>query len=264
MAMVPAGEAPSEAALLGTTRLGDRAIEPVSDDRETLEAGAVVLLVVEDDPHYARVLVDLAHDHGMKACLVAIAARGRAGAGAGSICRPRFRWTCSCPTCWAGRCLASSSRTRLHDIFRCRWSLWMRIASTAWHAERSASSPSPRRPRGLRWRCRTSPTTRSRRKRLMVVEDNPAGLLSITELLGHDDIDIETVETGKHAIRRLREEPADCVVLDLRLPDMSGFEVLGEDPRRGKPVQRPVVVFTAVNCRPRRMRSSTPWPAAWS
>jgi CheY-like chemotaxis protein len=64
------------------------------------------------------------------------------------------------------------------------------------------------------------------RKRLLVVEDNAAEQLSITELLGHDDIDIALVDTGKAALAALREQPFDCVVLDLHLPDMSGFEVL--------------------------------------
>jgi hypothetical protein len=83
-----------------------------------------------------------------------------------------------------------------------------------------------------------------RRKRLLVVEDNPLVQLSITELLGHDDIDIETVETGKYAIERLYEEPADCVVLDLRLPDMSGFEVLEKIRDDASLSNVPVVVVT--------------------
>src|SRR4029077_21216113 len=47
-----------------------------------------------------------------------------------------------------------------------------------------------------------------RRKRLLVVEDNAAERLSITELLGHDDIDIATVETGCAAIAALRDDPS--------------------------------------------------------
>jgi CheY-like chemotaxis protein len=83
-----------------------------------------------------------------------------------------------------------------------------------------------------------------RRKKLLVVEDNPAERLSITELLGHDDIDIVTVETGRKAIETLREMPADCVVLDLRLPDMSGFEVLEHIRDDEDLANVPVVVFT--------------------
>ncbi len=83
-----------------------------------------------------------------------------------------------------------------------------------------------------------------RRKRLLVVEDNAAERLSITELLGHDDIDIASVETGAEAIEALRRDPADCVVLDLRLPDMSGFEVLERIRDDETLANVPVVVFT--------------------
>jgi CheY-like chemotaxis protein len=85
---------------------------------------------------------------------------------------------------------------------------------------------------------------RPRRKRLLVVEDNAAERLSITELLGHDDIDIETVETGAEAIASLQRNPADCVVLDLRLPDMSGFDVLDRIRTDEVLSAVPVVVFT--------------------
>jgi CheY-like chemotaxis protein len=83
-----------------------------------------------------------------------------------------------------------------------------------------------------------------RRKKLLIVEDNAAERLSITELLGHDDIDVESVETGAEAIAALREMPADCVVLDLRLPDMSGFEVLERIRDDDDLANVPVVVFT--------------------
>jgi CheY-like chemotaxis protein len=84
------------------------------------------------------------------------------------------------------------------------------------------------------------------RKRLLVVEDNPAEQMSIVELLAHDDIEIETVGTGSEALTRLKREesPCDCVVLDLRLPDMSGFEVLEAMAAAPRLADVPVVVFT--------------------
>ena len=78
----------------------------------------------------------------------------------------------------------------------------------------------------------------------MLVEDNEVEQMSITELLGHDDIEIMTAATGAEALLALRERPYDCVVLDLLLPDMSGFEIL--EHIRTDPVlsEVPVVVFT--------------------
>jgi CheY-like chemotaxis protein len=83
-----------------------------------------------------------------------------------------------------------------------------------------------------------------RRKRLLLVEDNPAEQLGVRELLQHSDIDISTVSTGQEALSALRDHQPDCVVLDLKLPDMSGFEVL-ENIRDDEALcDVPVVVFT--------------------
>ncbi len=59
--------AAASAALQRTaTTVAERPTEQIEDDRNKLEPGAAVLLIVEDDPHYARVLCDLAHDKGFK------------------------------------------------------------------------------------------------------------------------------------------------------------------------------------------------------
>src|SRR5205085_3672487 len=54
-------------------RVPERAPVQIPDDREKLEPSDTVLLIVEDDPHYARVMVDLARDKGFK---VLVAMRG--------------------------------------------------------------------------------------------------------------------------------------------------------------------------------------------
>jgi CheY-like chemotaxis protein len=89
-----------------------------------------------------------------------------------------------------------------------------------------------------------------RRKRLLVVEDDAAERLSIMELLGHDDLDIAVAGTGEAALAALRERPFDCVVLDLRLPDMSGFEVLDIIRDDAALSDLPIVVFTGKELSP--------------
>jgi CheY-like chemotaxis protein len=83
-----------------------------------------------------------------------------------------------------------------------------------------------------------------RRKRLLIVEDHPGERLGMTELLGHDDIDIVTADTGSTALELLAAHPCDCVVLDLKLPDMSGFDVLDRIASDERYRELPVVVFT--------------------
>jgi CheY-like chemotaxis protein len=89
-----------------------------------------------------------------------------------------------------------------------------------------------------------------RRKRLLVVEDEPAQQMSIEALLGHNDIDVKVVSTGADALSALESEQFDCLVLDLRLPDMSGFELLEHLKQSKSGSEVPVVVFTGKDLSP--------------
>jgi CheY-like chemotaxis protein len=81
-------------------------------------------------------------------------------------------------------------------------------------------------------------------KRLLVIEDNDRERASIVELLAHNDIEIESAATGADALALMHQRAFDCCVVDLRLPDMSGFELL--ERLQAEPTLRniPVVVFT--------------------
>ena len=86
--------------------------------------------------------------------------------------------------------------------------------------------------------------TRPRRKQLMIVEDDAGERLGISELLRDDDTDIVTAATGEEAIALMTGSPPDCVVLDLRLPDMTGFDILERIKDDHRLADMPVVVFT--------------------
>jgi CheY-like chemotaxis protein len=81
-------------------------------------------------------------------------------------------------------------------------------------------------------------------KRLLVIEDNDRERESIVELLGHDDIEVVAVATGGEALDRLHGERIDCCVVDLRLPDMTGFELLDRLQADDALRNIPVVVYT--------------------
>ena len=75
-----------------------------------------------------------------------------------------------------------------------------------------------------RLKCFAEPRVRE----LLVVEDDPREQMSVVELLGHDDMRISTSILARKRCSLLRSRPFDCVVLDLKLPDMSGFDLLTE------------------------------------
>ena len=83
-----------------------------------------------------------------------------------------------------------------------------------------------------------------------MVEDNVVEQMSIGELLGHNDVEIETAGTGEEALRALNQGEYDCAVLDLRLPDMSGFQVLEHIRDTPALSDLPVVVFTGKELSP--------------
>jgi CheY-like chemotaxis protein len=68
--------------------------------------------------------------------------------------------------------------------------------------------------------------------------------MSISELIAHEDVDIVCAATGAEGLARLEEGSFDCVVLDLRLPDMSGFDLLNQIQKDPGLRDVPVVVFT--------------------
>ncbi|HTV31052.1 MAG TPA: response regulator, partial [Xanthobacteraceae bacterium] len=221
----------------------ERTIEPIPDDRINIQAGDPILLIVEDDPHYARILLDLARDKGFKALL---AMRGDDAINLAKQYQPS----------------AVSLDVFLPDMLG--WNVLSQLKQNPLtrHIPVQIVTLDEDRQHGLArgaFSFVTKPTTRDgiadalarikeftepRRKRLLVVEDNKAEQMSIHELLGHDDIEIVDASTGSEALTVLRERACDCVVLDLRLPDMSGFEVLERMRADRALADVPVVVFT--------------------
>ena len=217
-------------------------VERVPDDRDDLQEGDSVFLIVEDDPHYARIVADLAREQGLKV-LVAMN-----GAEALEMARA-FR-----PT-------AISLDVFLPDMLG--WTVLSRLKQDPQlrHIPVQMLTLDEDRQHGLArgaFDFISKPTeaddltgaisrvieySKPRKRRLLVVEDDPAERLSIRELIHHDDIEMQAVETGKAALDAIREQEWDCVVLDLKLPDMSGFDVLAKL-NEEKLQDVPVVVFT--------------------
>ncbi|MBK5650935.1 MAG: HAMP domain-containing protein [Rhizobium sp.] len=238
-APMPHSPAPS----LQASGVQERAIEQLPDDRLDLEPGDTILLIVEDDPHYARVLIDLARDKGFK---VLVASRGAEALDLAKQFQPSavsldvflpdmLGWSVLSQlkhnplTRHIPVQIITLDEDRQHALARGAFSFVNKPTTTEGVSAALSQIKEYARPR---------------RKRLLIVEDNAAEQLSITELLGHEDIEIVTSGTGAGALSTLRENPCDCVVLDLRLPDMSGFEVLDQIRKDETLSSVPVVVFT--------------------
>ncbi|MEH6436557.1 response regulator [Massilia sp. DD77] len=83
------------------------------------------------------------------------------------------------------------------------------------------------------------------KRSLLVVEDDMAQRESIVALIGNTDIHIVTVEDGKGALEALESSHFDCMVLDLTLPDISGFELMDKIGKNERLRDLPIVIYTA-------------------
>jgi HAMP domain-containing protein/signal transduction histidine kinase/DNA-binding response OmpR family regulator len=241
--------APAMPLQLSNMVVTERPVEVIEDDRDNLQPDDPVLLIVEDDPHYARVLCDLSRDKGFK---VLVALRG---AEALALAR-EFH-----PT-------AVSLDVFLPDMLGWTVLNHLKQDSATRHIPVQMLTLDGDRHHGLArgaFAFVTKPTSPEeldsalsrikeyaapRRKRLLIVEDNPAEQFTIRELLGSDDIDVTGATTGAEALELVNKESFDCVVLDLRLPDMSGFDILERMRDTEAVSDLPVVVFTGKELSP--------------
>ena len=220
-----------------------KAEEIVADDREDVQEGDSTILIVDDDPHYARVLLGLARDKGFKGI---VANRGQSAL---LLARQYL------PT-------AVTLDVFLPDMLG--WTVLnnLKLDPLTRHIPVQMLSVEEERQHGLShgaFSYLVKPGTTEdletafdrlksyvvpHKKRLLVVEDNEVERQSIVELLMHDDIEVAAVGSGAEALDALEERPVECCVVDLRLPDMTGFELLDRMQERKAFRDTPVVVFT--------------------
>ncbi len=81
-------------------------------------------------------------------------------------------------------------------------------------------------------------------RRLLVVDDDEAQRLSITELVAGDDVEVTAVATSEAALEAIAERRYDCIVLDLKLPQMTGFALLDHLKEDEEQREVPVIIHT--------------------
>jgi len=220
-----------------------KAEEVIADDREEIREGDKTLLIVDDDPHYARILLGLARDTGFKGI---VTSRGQSALSLARQYLPTaitldvflpdmLGWTVlnnlklDPATRHIPVQMLSVEEERRHGLAHGAFSYLVKPATTE-DLEQALE------------RIKTYVTPH--KKRLLIVEDNDIERGSIVELLMHDDIEISAVGTGVEALAALDGSSYDCCVVDLRLPDMTGFELLDRIQQQPKARDLPIVVFT--------------------
>ncbi|HEX3896456.1 MAG TPA: response regulator, partial [Rudaea sp.] len=243
-----AGSQPQEFRMLGGVPGSQQAeaaptMEQIADDRQTIVAGDTTLLIVEDDPHYALVLLELARATGFKGL---VAARG---AEALALAREFLPTAISLDIALPDM-LGWTVLSRLKQDPATRHIPVQIVTVEEEHhqgLERGAFSyvNKPATTESLEEALeRIKQFSMPRTRHLLVIEDNDAERMSICELIAHDDVAITTTRNGAEALAALDKEEFDCAVVDLRLPDTSGLELMHEMQKHPKMRDVPIVVYT--------------------
>jgi signal transduction histidine kinase/CheY-like chemotaxis protein/CHASE3 domain sensor protein len=241
------GDATASAARPRVSAAAARAVEPhprrMIDDRERLIGSRRVILVVEDDEPFARILYDLAHELDFQ-CLVAttaeeavgISLQYRPGAVVLDIGLPDHSGLTVLDR------LKHDARTRHIPVH---------VVSAGDYAESALSLGAvgymlkPVKREELMAALRGIETHLARKvRRVLVVEDDPVQQESMRKLLGSQEVEAVGVGTVNGCLERLRTETFDCMVLDLSLPDATGYSLLETLSREDAYAFPPVIVYT--------------------
>src|SRR5256885_12101335 len=87
----------------------------------------------------------------------------------------------------------------------------------------------------------TSPNPQ--RKRILIVEDEPDIIRGLKDALEFEGFEVASTSSGREGVKLMRERGADCVILDLMLPDINGYQVCEEI--RAFNAVVPIIILTA-------------------
>ncbi len=219
--------------------------ETVADDREQIREGDRVLLIIEDDVKFARIMVQTARDNGFKAV---VATRGDTGIALAHELEPdAITLDIKLPVIdgWSvlDR-LKRNPRTRhipVHVISVIERSRRAAAMGAFAYLEKPVSKEALE---GAM--VHISQFLARDAKRLLVVEDDERQRDGIRELMREGkDLEITAVATAEEALAALAQGEFDCVVLDLKLPDRDGLALLETIKTGEQHRDLPVVVYTS-------------------
>jgi HAMP domain-containing protein/CheY-like chemotaxis protein/signal transduction histidine kinase len=242
----PSTPAPTPARLVTDSGTGIRSAPSVvvtaDDDRASIRPGDRVLLLIEDDVTFAGILLDVARKQGFKTL---VAYDGHSGLELAERYRPdAISLDLKLPDVDGWNVLDQLKRNpNTRHIPVQVISVMDRQKGTAMGAISYLEKPVTGEALEGAFAHIKGFIDREVRE-LLIVEDDPTQRTSIVELMGEGDLKITAVGSGEEALEVLEKHSFDCLVLDLSLPDMGGFEVLKRIRRQNRLKDLPVIIYT--------------------
>ncbi|MEX2211592.1 MAG: response regulator, partial [Gaiellaceae bacterium] len=218
----------------------------VADDREGIQPGDRVVLIVESDEAIARTVLDTARERGFKGV---VALRGDTGLALAREVKPdAVVLDTQVPVLDGWKLLErlkGNPETRHIPVHVIDAGEDGRRTALRSGAVAFLERPLTSEALADAFARIEEFTTRDRPRRLLVVEDDPVQQLAIAELIGGgDDIEVISAGSADDALARLAEGPVDCMVLDLKLPQKTGFSLLEQVKEDERFRDVPIVIYT--------------------
>lgn len=100
-----------------------------------------------------------------------------------------------------------------------------------------------------------SPSESNKSSRILIVEDNEAAIIQIKTVLASEGYMVDVATGGQEALDYMKETIPDCIILDLMMPDIDGFQVLEQLRSTPPTAHLPVLVLTAKDLTPDDLKS---------
>jgi CheY-like chemotaxis protein/CHASE3 domain sensor protein len=241
--LTPEAQAPP---LVPTRKRSDpESPKPVTaaDDRDAIKPGGRVILLVEDDAAFAMILRDLVHEMGFQ-CVAATSATDGLVAAAKFLPSAIILDVNLPDHSGLGVLdqLKRDPRTRHIPVHIASVSDYKREALEL-GAIGYALKPAKREELIAALRRMEEKFSQSLRH-VLVVEDDPRQRESIGHLLSNDDVQITAVASAGEALASLKATTFDCMVVDLNLPDYSGYDLLEKMSQAEDVAFPPVIIYT--------------------
>ena len=215
----------------------------IADDRENLSGGDKVILVVEDDAAFAEILFDLAHEQGFKALVAAnaedaliVTRQYMPSAVVLDVGLPDHSGLSVLDQ------IKRDPRTRHIPVHVVSGNDYTHAALSMGAAGYMLK---PVKREELVEAFESLEVRLSQRvRRVLIVEDDPVQADSVAQLLKSQDIQTVAVGTAAETLDHLKEQTFDCMVLDLTLPDASGYQLLETLSKEEAYSFPPVIVYT--------------------
>lgn len=230
-----------------TVDAGAPALTPlpgIIDDRDSISQSDRVMLVVEDDPTFAQILNDLAKELGFKCLCV-----GRADE-AVKAARYYVPHAIVLDVGLPDHSGLSVLDQLKRDTATRHIPVHMVSGEDYTHEALSQGAMSymlkPVQREELATAIqRLEQRLEQRVRRVLIVEDDPAQLEGLKALLGNEEVETIGAATAAEALAAFRSQSMDCIVLDMSLPDATGFDLLEMLDSDDDPSFPPVIVYTA-------------------